>query len=252
MPDNTIGGEATTETMRIAGHRGEEIEAYLAYPPGPGPFAGVVVLHHMPGYDEATKQITEIFAANGYTAILPNLHWREALGASPDDAAAAVRAAGGVPDERLVGDVDGAARFLRSLPTASGKVGVIGFCSGGRQAFLAACRLPLDAAVDCYGAFVVDAPPDGMPLKVEPVVGLAGDLSCPLLGLFGAEDTRPSPAETARLEQELAGLGKSFEFHTYKGAGHGFFAVDRPSYRPEAAAAGWQRIWDWFGRHLSA
>jgi carboxymethylenebutenolidase len=129
MPDNTIGGEATTETVRITGHQGDEIEAYLAYPPGPGPFAGVVVLHHMPGYDEATKQITEIFAANGYTAILPNLHWREALGASPDDAAAAVRAAGGVPDERLVGDVDGAARFLRSLPTASGKVGVIGYCS---------------------------------------------------------------------------------------------------------------------------
>jgi dienelactone hydrolase len=140
MPDNTIGGEATTETVRITGHQGDEIEAYLAYPPGPGPFAGVVVLHHMPGYDEATKQITEIFAANGYTAILPNLHWREALGASPDDAAAAVRAAGGVPDERLVGDVDGAARYLRSLGSANGKVGVIGYCSGGRQAFLAASR----------------------------------------------------------------------------------------------------------------
>jgi len=250
MPDNTIGGEATTETVRIAGHQGDEIPAYLARPPGPGPFAGVVVLHHMPGYDEATKQITETFAANGYTAIMPNLHWRDAPGASPDDAAAAARAAGGVPDERLVGDVDGAARYLRSLGSA--KVGVIGYCSGGRQAFLAACRLPLDAAVDCYGAFVMDPPPDGMPLKVGPVVGLAGDLSCPLLGLFGAEDGHPSPAETARLEQELARLGKTFEFHTFPGAGHGFFAVDRPSYRPQAAADGWQRIWEWFGRYLAA
>ena len=70
---------------------------------------------------------------------------------------------------------------------------MIGYCSGGRQAFLAACRLPLDAAVDCYGAFVMDAPPEGLPLKVVPVVGLAGNLSCPLLGLFGAEDDPPVP-----------------------------------------------------------
>src|SRR6266705_2324454 len=250
MPDKTIGSDTTTETVRVEGHRGDEIEAYLARPLGPGPFAGVVVLHHMPGYDDATKQITRTFAAHGYTAILPNLHWREAPGASPDDAAAAVRAAGGVPDARLVGDVEGAARFLRSLESANGKVGVIGYCSGGRQAFLAACRLPLDAAVDCYGAFVVHVPPEGMPIRVEPIIGLAGSLSCPLLCLFGAEDTHPSPAETARLEQELARHGKTFQFHTYKGAGHGFFAVDRPSYRPEAAADGWQRIWDWFGRHL--
>ena len=252
MSGETIGDEVTTGTVQITGHQGDEIPAYLAHPPGHGPSAGVVVIHHMPGYDEATKEITRTFAANGYTAIMPNLHWRDAPGASPDDAAAAARAAGGVPDERLVGDVDGAARYLRSLGSATGKVGVIGYCSGGRQAFLAACRLPLDAAVDCYGAFVMDAPPDGMPLKVGPVVGLAGDLSCPLLGLFGAEDGHPSPAETARLEQELARLGKTFEFHTFPGAGHAFFAVDRPSYRPQAAADGWQRIWEWFGRYLAA
>ena len=252
MSGETIGDEATTGTVRITGHQGDEIPAYLAHPPGHGPSAGVVVIHHMPGYDEATKEITRTFAANGYTAIMPNLHWRDAPGASPDDAAAAARAAGGVPDERLVGDVDGAARYLRSLGSATGKVGVIGYCSGGRQAFLAACRLPLDAAVDCYGAFVMDAPPDGMPLKVGPVVGLAGDLSCPLLGLFGAEDGHPSPSETARLEQELARLGKTFEFHTFPGAGHAFFAVDRPSYRPQAAADGWQRVREWFGPYLAA
>ena len=252
MADRTIDREPMAETVRITGHHGDEIEAYLAHPPGGGPSAGVVVLHHMPGYDEATKRITRTFAAHGYAAVLPNLHWREAPGASPDDAAAAVRAAGGVPDERLVGDVEGGARFLRSLASANGKVGVIGYCSGGRQAFLAACRLPLDAVVDCYGAFVVDPPPEGMPLQVEPIVGLAGNLSCPLLGLFGAEDTHPSPAETARLEQELARHGKTFQFHTYDGAGHGFFAVDRPSYRPHAASDGWSRVWDWFGRYLAA
>ena len=106
MPKQTIDPEPAAETVRVAGHHGDEIEAYLARPGGPGPFPGVVVLHHMPGYDEATKEIARTFSANGYAAILPNLHWREAPGASPDDAAAAVRAAGGVPDERLVVPVE--------------------------------------------------------------------------------------------------------------------------------------------------
>ena len=157
-----------------------------------------------------------------------------------------------MPDERLVGDVGGAAGYLRSLPTSNGKVGVIGYCSGGRQSFLAACSLPLDAAVDCYGAFVVGTPPEGMPLKVGPIIHLAKDLSCPLLGLFGAEDQHPSPEQTAELDDELKAQGKTYEFHTYEGAGHAFFAVDRPAYRPEAANDGWQRIWDFFGRYLAS
>ena len=239
------------ETIRFTGHGGDLIEGYLARPLGPGPSGAVVVIHHMPGYDAETKEITRTFAVHGYLALCPNLYYREAPGASPDDAAAAARAQGGVPDERLVGDVGGAAAYLRAMPVSNGKVGVIGYCSGGRQSFLAAASLPLDAAVDCYGAFIVGTPPEGIPLKVGPIVHLAKDLSCPLLGLFGAEDTRPSPTETARLEQELARLGKTFEFHTYPGAGHGFFATDRPSYRPEAAADGWRRIWVWFGRHLA-
>jgi carboxymethylenebutenolidase len=109
----------------------------------------------------------------------------------------------------------------------------------------------LDAAVDCYGAFVVATPPEGAPLKVQPVVGLAGDLRCPLLGLFGAEDSFPSVEEVGQLEKVLKDLGKDFEFHTYEGAGHAFFSTNRPSYRPEAAMDGWNRIFDWFGRHLA-
>jgi carboxymethylenebutenolidase len=240
------------ETIRIAGHVGDEIGAYFARPLGTGPYPGVVVIHHMPGWDEATKEITRRFAAHGYAALCPNLHYREGPDASPDDAAAAARAAGGVPDDRLVGDVEGALRYLRALPYASGKVGVIGYCSGGRQAYLAACRLPLDAAVDCYGAFVVGTPPAGMPLQVTPIIGLTPSLSCPLLGLFGAEDTHPSPAETAQIEEALTAHQKVYEFHTYPGAGHAFFATDRVSYRPEAAVDGWQRIWAWFGRYLNA
>ena len=239
-------------TISIAGHGEDEIEAYLAQPLGPGPFGGVVVIHHMPGYDEPTKEIARKFAAHGYAALMPNLYHREAPGASPDDAAATVRAQGGVPDERLVGDVAGAAAHLRALDGSNGRVGVIGYCSGGRQSFLAACSLQLDAAVDCYGAFIVNLPPEGMPLKAQPIVGLAKDLSCPLLGLFGADDQYPAPAETEELSKELTALGKAHEFHTYDGAGHAFFAVNRPSYRVEAANDGWAKIWDFYGRFLAS
>jgi carboxymethylenebutenolidase len=240
------------ETIYFQGHGGDQIEGYLARPLAPGPVGGVVVIHHMPGYDEATKEIARKFAAHGYDALLPNLYSREAPGASPDDAAAAARAAGGVPDDRLVGDVQGAATLLRSLSNANGKVGVIGYCSGGRQAFLSACRLEVQAAVDCYGAFVVGEPPEGAPLKVKPVVDLAPNLSCPLLGLFGAEDQYPSPEQVAELDRALEAAGKAHEFHSFEGAGHAFFATDRPSYRPEAAREGWKLVWSFFGRHLGS
>jgi carboxymethylenebutenolidase len=240
----------TAETIRIHGHGGDEIDAYLARPMGDGPFGGVVVIHHMPGWDRWSKEVCRTFAAGGYLAICPHLHHREGGGASPEDAAAAARAAGGVPDERLVGDVDAAARHLRSLPTANGRLGVIGYCSGGRQAFLAACSLPFEAAVDCYGAFVVGTPPPEYPTKITPVIDRAPQLTCPLLGLFGAEDRFPSPDQVAELDRELTRLGKPHEFHSYEGAGHAFFAVDRSSYRVEAALDGWARIWSFFGRHL--
>jgi carboxymethylenebutenolidase len=240
------------ETVTITGHGGDEIEAYSARPLTPGPIGSVVVIHHMPGYDAATKEITRRFAAEGYAAVCPNLYWREAPGADPDDAAAAARAKGGVPDEQLVGDVAGAARYLRGLPSSNGRVGVIGYCSGGRQAFLAAASVELEAAVDCYGAFVSGTPPEGFPLQVEPLVHRTKDLTCPLLGLFGAEDQYPSPEAVAELEQELIAQGKEYEFHTWENAGHAFFAVDRPAYRPQAATEGWAKILDFFGRHLAS
>ena len=240
-----------SETINIAGDGGDVIEAYSARPLDHGPRGGVVVIHHMPGFDPPTKEIARTFAVHGYNAVCPNLYSREAPGAAPDDAAAAVRAAGGVPDDRLVGDVAGAASWLKSLTTSNGRIATIGYCSGGRQSFLAACRLPLDAAVDCYGAFVVDGPPEGSPLQMSPLIGLAPALSCPLLGLFGEDDAYPSPDEVGRLDAELTRLGKEHEFHTYPGAGHAFFSVNRTAYRPEAAMDGWGRIWDFFDRHLA-
>ncbi|WP_163512834.1 dienelactone hydrolase family protein [Fodinicola acaciae] len=242
------------ETITITGHDGDDIEAYLARPLGPGPYGSVVVIHHMPGFDAGTKEIVRTFAVNGYNALCPNLHYRDAPGASPDDAAAASRNNGGVPDDRLIGDVAGAARHLRGLTSSNGKVGVIGYCSGGRQSFLAATAVDLQAAVDCYGAFVAAKPgPDfPFPFSVEPVLDRAGDLRCPVLGLFGALDKFPSTDEVAQIESELTRLNKPHEFHVYENATHAFFSTNRPSYNVDAANAGWERIWDFYGRLLAS
>ncbi len=240
-----------SETVTITGDGGAQLEAYSATPLDRTPRGGVVVIHHMPGYDKGTKEMVRRFAAEGFNAVCPNLYTREAPGAAPDDAAATARSLGGVPDERLVGDVAGAAAYLRGLENANGRVGVIGHCSGGRQAFLSGCSLDLQAAVDCYGAFVTEAVPDGFPLRVGPIGHLAKDLSCPLLGLFGEEDKHPSPEAVAELERLLTEAGKEFEFHTFAGAGHAFFAVDRPSYRPDAATEGWKLTLDFFARTLA-
>ena len=240
----------TAETIMIPGHNGDEIEAYLAKPGDTETFAGVVVIHHMPGYDTSTKEIARKFAANGYAALMPNLYYRDAPDASPDDAAATARAKGGVPDARLVGDVTGAADYLRALPGGSGKIGVIGYCSGGRQTFLFACSIEIQAAVDCYGGAVVHVP-EQAPSSMKPLVGLSENLSCPLLGLFGGDDQFPTPAETAELSGVLDSFSKPHEFHTFEGAGHAFFSVDRPSYRVDAATQGWTKVWEFFGQHLA-
>ena len=238
------------ESIMITGDGGDTIEAYSARPLDGAPRGGVVVIHHMPGYDDSTKEIARNFAFHGYNAVMPNLYWRDAPGASPDDAAAAARAKGGVPDDRLVGDVAGAMAYLKSLSNANGKVATIGYCSGGRQSFLAAVSLELDAAVDCYGAFVTGEAREGT--TMVPIVDKTPSLSCPLLGLFGNDDQYPSPAQVDELEEALKANGKNYEFHRYPDAGHAFFSVNRPAYRPEAATDGWQKIFAFYGRYLSA
>lgn len=225
------------ETVTITGHGDDEIEAYFARPTDGPQQPSVVVLHHMPGYDRASKEIARTFGVYGYATLMPNLFHRYAPGAKPGDAAAAAREAGGVPDEQLLGDARGAIDFLRRRPEGNGKVGVIGYCSGGRQTFLVACTLDVDAAVDCYGGGAD--------------VSLAPNLRCPLLGLFGADDQRPSPADVEELRAALTAHGKTFELHAYDGAGHAFFSVDRPSYRVDAAKDGWKQIWAFFGRELA-
>ena len=239
------------ETVHFEGHDGDDVSGYLARPLGAGPYPGVIVSHEVFGLVTHIKEIARKVAAHGYAALAPDLHHREGPG-DPEDVAAAVRAAGGNPDARTVGDVAGAADLLRGLPYTNGKVGVIGYCSGGRQTYVVACNIPsLDAAVDCYGGRVVAAPSDLNERQPTAPIDMTEGLGCPLLGLFGAEDANPLPEQVARIEQELKRHGKSYEFHTYDNAGHGFFADYRPSYSQEAAVDGWERVFAWFDRHLS-
>jgi carboxymethylenebutenolidase len=241
------------ESLTVGGHNGDEIEAYAARPLGGGPYPGVVVIHHMPGWDEWTREVVRKLAQHGYAAIAPHLFSRHGPG-SPDDVAAKARAAGGVSDDQAMGDVAGSMRYLRSQPFSNGKVGVIGFCSGGRQAYLAACRIPeFDAAVDCWGGgVIVDDPSQLSAARPVAPIDLTPGMSVPLLGVFGNEDRSPTPDQVDRTEAELKRLGKTYEFYRYDGAGHGFFATDRPGYRQEQAVDGWKRVFAFYEKYLGA
>jgi carboxymethylenebutenolidase len=240
------------ETVTLKGFHGDEINAYFAKPLGAGPHPGMVLVHHMPGWDDWYKEITFRFARQGYATICPNLYFRAGHG-TPEDVAAKVRAAGGIPDDQAVGDLEGSAGFLRSLDNSNGKVGIFGTCSGGRHAYLAACRLPLfDALVDCWGGRVVMSENELSPNQPVAPLDYTKDLACPTLGLFGEEDTSPTPEQVARHEQELKKYGKDYQFHIYPGAGHGFFYHHRPMYRQAQAVDGWAKTFAFLEKHLAA
>jgi len=211
----------------------------------------VVLIHHMPGWDEWIKEATRKLAYHGFATISPHLYFREGPG-SPDDVGARVRAAGGVPDEQVIGDVKGCMEFLRAQPYANGKVGVIGFCSGGRHTYLTACSLAdIHAAVDCWGGNVIVDDKSQLNTK-RPVapIELTEKLRCPLLGLFGNDDENPNREQVNRTEAVLRKLCKTYEFHRYDGAGHAFFNAARVAYRPEQALDGWNKVFAFFNRHL--
>lgn len=238
------------ETVTMQGANGDTINAYFARPLGAGPFPGMVLLHHLPGWDEFYRETTRRFAHHGYLTISPNLYSREGHG-TPEDVAAKVRAAGGVPDDQVVGDAEGARRFLDSLPYSTGKVGIFGTCSGGRQATLVACRTTgFDAAIDCWGGRVVMSKEELNPKNPVAPIDYTANLSCPILGLFGNDDQAPSPAQVDQHEAELKKHGKTYEFYRYDGAGHGFFYYDRGAYRQEQAVDGWKKVWTFLEKHL--
>ena len=163
-----------------------------------------------------------------------------------------MRADGGVADDQVVDDLVGAMNYLRSMPYHNGKVGIWGTCSGGRHAFLTACRAQgFDAAVECWGGRVVAGKDDLNEKQPVAPIDYTADLSCPILGIFGNDDKSPSPEQVDQHEAELKNHGKDYEFHRYDGAGHGFFYHDRPNYRQEQAVDGWKKLLGFFANRLA-
>jgi carboxymethylenebutenolidase len=238
------------ETVSFTGHNGDKSSAYVARPLGAGPFPGITVIHHNPGWDEFYREFTRKFAHHGYAAISHNLFQRAGEGKS-DDVAAKVRAEGGIPDAQAMGDTEAATKWLRAQPWAGKKVGCIGSCSGGRLAFLYACQTKsIDAVVELWGGRVVMKKEELNPKMPVAPIDLTKDLSCPILGLFGNDDAAPNPEQVNQHEAELKKHGKNYEFHRYDGAGHGFFYYDRPAYRIEQALDGWKKVFAFFEKHL--
>jgi carboxymethylenebutenolidase len=238
------------ETITMSGYNGDRIHAYFSRPLGKGPFPAIILIPHMPGWDEFCRETSRRFSQHGYLALCPDIYCRFGHG-SPAEIADKARTAGGVADDSVMGDCKGALEYLKSLPNSNGKVGVIGMCSGGRHAFLAACKVNgLDAAVDCWGGRVVMAKENLSAARPVAAIDYTPQLACPLLGVFGNDDKFPTPEEVNLHEAELKKYGKDYQFYRYDGAGHGFWYYHRDMYRPQQAMDSWQKVFEFFREHL--
>ena len=238
------------ETISIPGHNGQPVRAYWSRPITDRKVPGIVLIPHMPGWDEWCRETARRFTAHGYSVLCPNIYEDYGDG-TPPEVSARMRQKGMVPDRDVMGDVQGSLGFLRHQVNASGKVGVIGMCSGGRHTFLAAATLEgIDAAVDCWGGGVICRPEDLTPARPIAPADLADGIACPLLGIFGNEDRSPTAEEVDELEEILKKLGKNYEFHRYDGAGHGIWYYDKPMYRQEQAMDSWNKVLAFFDRYL--
>nr|WP_223292780.1 dienelactone hydrolase family protein [Breznakiella homolactica] len=243
-------GGILAETVTMPGYKGDSIHAYVSRPLGKGPFPGVILIPHMPGWDEVNLEITRRFSQHGCVTICPNIYERFGHGL-PGEISAKAREAGGVTDDSVMGDCQGALDYLVSLPYSNSRVGVIGMCSGGRHAFLAGCTVKgLNAAVDCWGGGVIMSKDDLSPARPVAPIDLTSQLSCPLLGIFGNDDRSPSPAQVNQHEEELKKYGKDYDFYRYDGAGHAFWSYDRDAYRPVQAMDSWAKVMEFYKKHL--
>jgi carboxymethylenebutenolidase len=162
-----------------------------------------------------------------------------------------MRAAGGVADKQVVDDCAAAMRWLKALPTANGRVGIIGTCSGGRHAMVVSSNTKdLAAIADLWRGGVVMQPSDLNPKRPVAPIDMTKDLGAPVLGIFGNDDKSPTPEHVDQHVAELKKHGNTYEFHRYDGAGHGFIYYHRPAYRAEAATDAWEKVFAFFAKHM--
>ena len=250
---------AVTDPSRVRGEnielksRGDTIKGYLARPSQSGQYPGIVVIHEAFGLVEHIRDIARRFANIGYNALAPDLYSRAGGPSNPDDIATVMSVMFGKSDAEAVQDLDAAAAHLRDLSGATGKVGAIGFCSGGRQTLLFACSSnKVDAAVDCWGGFIHRATPDAetTPARPTAVITMVDRLSCPLFAVFGEEDQNPPVALADELRSRAQRTGKDVTTKIYKNAGHAFLADYRPSYREQPAFELWSDAVAFLDKHL--
>jgi carboxymethylenebutenolidase len=200
-----------------------------------------VVIHEAFGVNDHIRDVTRRFAAQGFLAAAPDLFVR--VGGAPDagDAIETIMGRiGAMFDADAVADLRATVQWLRDQPECNGHAGCIGFCMGGRLTLLLATdEGVLDRAVDCWGGRITrrTAPPDER--RPDVIVERAARLSCPLLGVFGAEDQNPNAEDVAELRAALEASGREHRIVVYPAAGHAFFADYRPTWREEPAHAAW-------------
>ena len=240
--------EVQSGMIQYPSQGGAQINAYQSRPVTPGRYPGVIVIMEAFGLNDHIKDVARRFAAEGYIAVAPDIYTREGS-PDPGNIDEVIKVMFSVPDSQAMADLDAGALYIKGQSDSNGRVGAIGFCSGGRYTLMFGCTSKnLNAAVDSAGGFIIQD--EHTPQRPVSPIDMVKDLSCPLLGLFGEEDPNPSPAHADRLKAELDKNSKTYEFRMYPNAGHAFFADYRDSYRPVAAQDMWHRVLVFYEKHL--
>ena len=245
---NTIG--LTADEVKIPVESGE-IPAYRAMPASGGPFPVVLVVQEIFGVHEHIKDICRRFAKSGHLAVAPELFARQGdVSKMPDVNEIISKVVSKVPDAEVMSDLDAVVAWAQESGKGdTSKLGITGFCWGGRIVWLYAAHNPrLKAGVAWYGRLL------GQPSDLQPKnpIDLVASLKAPVLGLYGGSD-QGIPVETVeKMRQALQAAGSKSEIILYPDTPHGFHADYRPSYRPEQAKDGWKRLQEWFKKYGAA
>jgi carboxymethylenebutenolidase len=227
-----------------------KMPAYRAAPAGKTNAPVIFVISEIFGVHEYIADVARRFAKAGYFAIAPELFVRQGDAQSYGEVAKLVaEVISKVPDAQVMGDLDACAAWARTQGADVSKLGVTGFCGGGRITWLYAAHNPaVKAGVAWYGRLVGNA----SPLTPRHPVEIVGELKGPVLGLYGAADTGIPLDTVDKMKTALAAgspAARASEFHVYAEAPHAFHADYRPSYRKPAADDGWQRCLGWMRKH---
>ena len=226
---------------------GGTIPAYRAMPDAGGPSATILVVQEVFGVHEHIKDICRRLAKVGYFAVAPALYAREGDVAGMKDISQIMQVVTKVPERQVASDLDATVTWARSTGKAdTSKLGIVGFCWGGRQVWLYAAHNPkLKAGVSWYG--VLQRPKNAM--TPDNPIDLVQNINAPILGLYGGADPAIPVAQIDALRAALKRAEKSSEIVVYPDTPHGFNADYRPSYRPQQALAGWSRMLAWFRKY---